>query len=291
MLIDDFTSGELFLPLQEGLRFDSFSQTADMGPIVFGEREWTGVWSAIQEEGQSATFSVDTSDGVFRVETADDPFTYYTLSYSLFGERLFAQPPTPYDALAAGMDRVRLRFAGDSARVYHGVSFTSEAGGSTNSRTRSLGGRFVSLPGGIVEIPFDEYFVDTEFFTALTGFSLSSLRYQGDFEVDSIELAGPPQEGDLNRDGIVDAGDLAYLTAAYNGIRNNGEPITLPTFTNTYHTADMNGDGQINIVDYTQWRDLFDALLTDQAASVPEPTAVALLLTMTLLSARRSRRP
>lgn len=285
VLIDDFTSGELFLPLQEGVRFDSFSQTAEMGPIVRGQREWSQVWSAIREEGQSATIAIDIADGVLRVDTPGDPFTYFRLSYSLFGGVEQFQP-LPFDAIAAGLDRVRFRFADDSARIYHTVSLTSEVAGVTNSEGRSLGGRFISVPGGVLEIPFEDFFGDAAFFTALTEISLSSTRFQGEFALDSIELAGPPLAGDLNRDGVIDGSDLAYLQAAFKGVRDNDQPIAFPT--TIYHTADLNGDGQINTADYTAWRDVFDATPLDNAsASVPEPGAFALAIIAAGMTRRR----
>lgn len=272
LLVDDFTDGELHLPLPADVTFGEITQNVQLGPIVLGPRKWERVWSLIHEEGQSATLSVDTDDGVFRIDTPGDPFTYYDLSYSLFGGYEFFKA-VPLNANEAGTDRIRLRFQGDSARIDHTLTLTSETGETPTSEGRSLGGRFVSIPGGILEIPFSEFSDDPAFFDAITELSVSSLRFQGEFELDAIELAGPSADGDLNRDGIVDGDDLSYLQAAFMGIRSGDEPSQFVSV--SYHTADMNGDGQIDAADYTSWRDAYDAV-APPAAVVPEPATMTI---------------
>lgn len=285
LLIDDFTAGELYLPLPADVTFDEITQYAQLGPVALGPRKWERVWSGIRDEGQSATLAVDTEVGVFRIDTPGDPFTYFDLSYELFGGYEFFQP-LPLNANEAGVDRVRLRFRGESARLYHTLTLTSETGETPLSSSRSFGGRFVSVPGGVLEVPFTEFSSDPAFFDALTEFSLTATRFQGDFELDAIELAGPSATGDLNRDGVVDDDDLAYLQAAFLGVRSGDDP---DRFASTpYHTADLNRDGQIDAADYTVWRDAF----ADAAAPggvVPEPSSG--LLVLLLLASCPSRRP
>ena len=86
--------------------------------------------------------------------------------------------------------------------------------------------------------------------------------------------------GDFNRDGTVDAADYTVWRD------NQGATVTNP-----YDGADGDGDGTIGSGDYDVWQDNFGATLPSAAAAIPEPTAVALLATLSVpafLGRRRS---
>ncbi|TWT97858.1 hypothetical protein Pla108_20110 [Botrimarina colliarenosi] len=82
------------------------------------------------------------------------------------------------------------------------------------------------------------------------------------------------QEGDYNRDGLVDSADYDLWRDAYGSTTNL--------------LADGNGDSVVNAADYTVWRDV----MSSQAAAinVPEPMSVFLLLTAGLHRGFRPRR-
>lgn len=86
-----------------------------------------------------------------------------------------------------------------------------------------------------------------------------------------ISLGGlDPAAGDLDGNGSIDTADLAMIHAAY------GSTSQL--------VADANNDGVVNAIDYTVWRDAYDA----PVLSIPEPMTVSLVsLVATALLVRR----
>ena len=89
--------------------------------------------------------------------------------------------------------------------------------------------------------------------------------------IDAI-WSGRLLEGDLNADGVVDAGDAETFASLY-GLAGDGL------------AADANGDGFVDAADYTVWRDVGQA----STVSIPEPTAAG-LVTLALLAALRKQR-
>jgi hypothetical protein len=86
----------------------------------------------------------------------------------------------------------------------------------------------------------------------------------------------PPMPGDFNADGTVDAADLA-IWAAGAGMTEGA----------TRWQGDANDDGMVDGADYLQWqRHLGMTAAPPSAAGVPEPRALALLLTALLTAAR-----
>lgn len=108
---------------------------------------------------------------------------------------------------------------------------------------------------------------DELFLTAGTVLSLTaSPAFGGGVLLSGISVAEPLSAVagvllDYNLDGSIDTGDYNLWQATY------GSTTDL--------RADGNGDGIVNTADYAVWRDAFDAALTSQAQSVPEPTALA----------------
>ena len=288
LVIDDFTSGPIDLVLHPGVFFEEVRQSNVAAPR--GERLWERVYASSQPADTPASIVVDPADSVLRVATPDDPFTYFNLTYG-------ADPrPLGLDALAAGSDRLRLRFRGPQASLYLSVGLGGAVTEDPVDRLRLLGGRFLTVPeDAVVELPFTELVDESSYEAVLSDVQrvlLRALRFQGDFELHAIELASPPAPGDVNRDGVLDAADGRSLASHFRGVKDRGAPVQ--TSSMTFLTTDLNRDGQVNAADLTLWRDLWETTPTDGPATVPEPAAAALTAAAaagSLLRRQRAGRP
>ena len=102
-------------------------------------------------------------------------------------------------------------------------------------------------------------------------------------------LYGEVQEdipGDANRDGRVDGSDVTILAGNWQAGVGDPDPSTV-----TWEMGDFNGDGQIDGSDVTILAGNWQAGVEAAAASVPEPSALVLLLVcgLALCLGRRSR--
>jgi hypothetical protein len=95
-------------------------------------------------------------------------------------------------------------------------------------------------------------------------------------------LAPPRLAADFNRDGVVDADDLATWTAGFGAA--SGAPAL---------AGDANGDGAINGADFLLWQQQLNISSSHAGAvaQVPEPGACSLIAVMAVASAVQWRSP
>jgi len=92
-------------------------------------------------------------------------------------------------------------------------------------------------------------------------------------------------EGDFDEDGVVDDDDYADWKSSFGGPVEAGAQVKIG------YGADGNRDGMVDAADYVMWRK-FQGLAGSGAngfSNVPEPTALASILIVTLISFRRRR--
>ena len=110
-------------------------------------------------------------------------------------------------------------------------------------------------------------------------FSFATQGGNAAYAIDSITLASP---GDFNNDTEVDEFDFGILRD------HMGAHIEGPV---DFSMGDNNRDGRVDLQDFVEFKGLFPAVVAAAAASIPEPTSVALLtwaLVSLALVARRS---
>jgi hypothetical protein len=160
------------------------------------------------------------------------------------------------DTVAPSPTTLATTVAGQTGYHNHGLlNFASPYDGTAPAGVFGFFGRFTSN-----EYAPSEWFLTT--FNRNTGYD--ELAPAGE----AIWLAAFP--GDYDRNGAIDAADLAAWSASY------GAQTTIPRT-----LADGNGDSVIDAADYTVWRDN----LGSAATAVPEP-ATAALLAMAVAAAR-----
>jgi hypothetical protein len=82
-------------------------------------------------------------------------------------------------------------------------------------------------------------------------------------------------DGDYDRSGVVDTGDLAYWAQSYG-------------YAGAAPLADGNGDGVVNAADYTVWRDAYEA--ATGSVAVPEATGGSIGVAAATAVLRRARK-
>jgi hypothetical protein len=135
----------------------------------------------------------------------------------------------------------------------------------------------------IIEIPYASFPTSL---TAVERIAVDVLRnLPGTIvEIDSIASAGPSVEGDFDRDGVVNGGDLTEWTN-YFGVTTSTGALQL-----VFASADASGNGRVDGADFLAWQRALPA--PQGAASVPEPSAgvVALAGVAALAAYQRGRR-
>ncbi|QDV72878.1 hypothetical protein [Botrimarina mediterranea] len=274
VVIDDFDEGPYSLTLANRVYGNDQTQSGlHPASTIGGTRSLLNPWAFYPGEvtpPMPTQLGVDAELGAFYALTYPGSYNYFSLEWGSDNSPLNA------DLAADGADRFRVRLSDEIATrdqtLYLTLQVESVVDNVSRFAQRSIGvQRFLTIPaGGVFEMPFDAFTQTPGFFENVQSVKLAASRYQGNFSIDVIETAAAPSAGDLNRDGLVDEDDLAYLHDSYHGIRTSGNVVG--GF--TYHTADANTDGYIDAADYTFWRDAFDA--QPSTLATPEPSAVAL---------------
>jgi hypothetical protein len=275
VVIDDFEEGAYSLALANRVHgIDQTQSGLDPASTIGGMRSLVNPWAFYPGEVTPPTptqLGVDAEHGDFYALTYPGSYNYFVLEWGS------ANSPLNADLAADGADRLRVRLSDEMATgdqtLYLTLQLESVVDNVSRFAQRSIGGqRFLTIPaGGVFEIPFSAFSQTPGFFENVQRVKLGASRYQGNFSIDIIETAAAPSAGDLNRNGVVDEGDLAYLQASYHGIQASGNVVG--GF--TYHTADANADGYIDAADYTAWRDAYDA--QQAVVATPEPAVVSLV--------------
>jgi hypothetical protein len=283
VVIDDFEGGPYSLALANRVYgIDQTQSGLDPASTIGGTRSLVSPWAFYPGEvtpPAPTQIGVDAEHGAFYALTYPGSYNYFLLEWGS------ANSPLNADLAADGADRLRVRLSDEMATgdqtLYLTLQLDSVVDNVSRSAQRSIGvQRFLTIPaGGIFEIPFEAFSQTPGFFENIQRVRLWASRYQGNFAIDIIETAAAPSAGDLNRDGLVNEGDLAYLQASYHGIRASGNVVGgFP-----YHTADANVDGYIDAADYTVWRDAYEAT-QNQTVEIPEPSALLGASLLCLLS-------
>lgn len=120
--------------------------------------------------------------------------------------------------------------------------------------------------------------------TPPTGNVVVYIRDTGDLRInfDNVRLdaSTPVKSGDVDLDGDVDLVDLAAIQTHFRtSVASRG-------------LGDLDEDGFVDFTDYLEWKANFPSPAAGAVAggSVPEPTAVVLIFTASLLALRRGRR-
>lgn len=267
VVIDDFLQGEITLdgPSELIAQFD-----LDPQHVVGGARH-------VQVTRGSTILSIGNNSGL-NIDQGDD-WGYFQILYG-FDSSLNV------DFTADGHDRLRLRFNDVESNWWRGAFWVSV--NSPLPPSSSAPGPLLSQlhGGGIIEIPFGVYSAD---FSDVSTFAIDVVRIEQSrsFSIAEIVTAGPPLQGDYNRNGIVDAGDLIEWERTFGR-------KTYTSGAGGYLSTDDNLDGVVDGSDFLSWQRQFNGIPNFVSASirVPEPCIgsfyAVLVMTCVLFRHRRS---
>ncbi|MEO0531298.1 MAG: hypothetical protein AAF266_12095 [Planctomycetota bacterium] len=267
VVIDDFTAGPITVTTN-GDRFDEVFATQDGLPtdqVASGGRDFR-----VQQRDEVISLAVDPSDGGRLIYQSGG-----LSGINTFLNYVAAEPidlaPSGENALVLSFESTAFDFEffpGRNTLGFLDLTIDSPSGGSYDY----IAVRSSAEPFNLA-IPFSLLGrFDPRAFTRLQ-LGTSNGNLHGSFALSAIttEQLAP---ADYNGDGSIDAAD-------YTAWRDNADPERFYRY-----QGDGNGDGLVDPADYLVWQAAYGG---GNAASVPEPAAIALALLATLALARRAQ--
>lgn len=262
IVIDDFSVGQIVVDANTPV-----DQTGlDPSHVIGGSRR-----IAIGQFGSGSRLEV-TDDG--QLVLSSTGWGYHIITYGA------ATSLDDVDLTAENHDRLRLTM-GEIGGGFHplGIYVNLPTYSSNNGVSLYMQDAWDGL---ILEFPYSSFPTS---FTSVQSIALDSFRNPSTaYAIDSLLTAGPSAAGDFNRDGAVNASDLATWQRFVGVTTGNG--AYRPVFASADATLDRRVDG----ADFLAWQRSLPTL--DPPATVPEPTAGTLALAGLFCGAtvRRRRR-
>jgi len=187
------------------------------------------------------------------------------------------------DTVANELDRIVLRFSGSSQPAARQNSLYVNLPPTGSDNGLSFGDALFSLgEAGRIEFLLADVPTNTD---QVDGIIVNFARAfgVGGFLLEEISLASTPLDGDYNRDGSIDGGDLQEWQRLFGGNSRNGSQAE------SYLTADGNYDGVVSGADFLIWQRTLRA--TMESTSIPEPATPLLAALGLLVVGSQRRRP
>jgi hypothetical protein len=266
IVIDDFTVGQYSAT---GGATNVVQAGLDDQHVVGGERKFSFGGGL----NSSNALTIDSADSQLTFTSGTSSRGYFDITYG-------ATTPLNVDFMAQGHDRFRFVFSNVTAPEPYLSSFSVITTPTTNTFTTTLNSAFNAFsgtPGGIAEIPFKTTLGNVSRISIYVG----RFAAGGSFTIESIGTAGPPLQGDYNRDGVVDMADYAEWRRLFGKSTSGGVLLT----------ADGNGNGVVDQADYVLWRRSVGQVTIAGIAAVPEPTTICIAVIVAAIvgGAMRSR--
>ena len=171
-------------------------------------------------------------------------------------------------------------WSGETPEVNH-LAITTHYGDASPSYDVTLNGVTVSGFTGFQYNSPTDIVCDYTTINFMRGGSVSNYLIDN---VSLIDNSPPDVPGDANSDGKVDGSDVTILAGNWQYGVGMEEPD------GTWDMGDFNGDGMVDGSDVTILAGNWQAGVTSEAASVPEPSAMVLLVTTIVFFLVRSRK-
>lgn len=282
VMIDSFDVG----PVSEGpvAELDLLQSGLSVTHVLGGERQWFVLY-----EG---SLNVADADGSLKFSHDSGFFEVANLQYGATNSNGAAQPLN-VDLVADGSTQFTIRMAGASAptdaselpvdvrlMVFSGVGTDDQVGAAVSFKPVISGGEYV------VQMPFESFesHLGPIDFSDVDSISVSVLAWEhASFAIDEISTtAGLP--GDYNLDGVVNLADYTVWRDALgsSGALPNEDPAATTK-------------GIVDHEDYLFWKSQFGATFPSATANpasavVPEPSALAMLLSLIVTMIAHCRR-